>query len=71
MLSKAGNEDGKKTRIVKCGYTQLKIVHYFTTGEKEVRCWTVGQGSTALLGTIVTLFQYFLSFVLQALHFSD
>ena len=34
VLPKAGDEDGEKTRIVKCGYTQLKIMYYFKAGEK-------------------------------------
>lgn len=59
-LKKAGDEDGQKAllatlngrgsvvpRIIKCGYKQLKLMYYFTAGEKEVRCWTVAQGATA------------------------
>jgi obg-like ATPase 1 len=59
-LQKAGNEEGVKAllatldgrgsvlpRIIKCGYRQLKLMYYFTAGEKEVRCWTVAQGATA------------------------
>jgi len=34
-------------RIIKCGYKQLKLMYYFTAGEKEVRCWTVAKGATA------------------------
>jgi obg-like ATPase 1 len=34
-------------RIIKCGYNQLKLMYYFTAGEKEVRCWTVAVGATA------------------------
>eukprot|EP00571_Detonula_confervacea_P011288 CAMPEP_0172300058 /NCGR_PEP_ID=MMETSP1058-20130122/2234_1 /TAXON_ID=83371 /ORGANISM="Detonula confervacea, Strain CCMP 353" /LENGTH=406 /DNA_ID=CAMNT_0013009725 /DNA_START=30 /DNA_END=1250 /DNA_ORIENTATION=+ len=60
VLRKAGDVDGEKAlldtlngrgsvlnRIVKCGYKQLKLMYYFTAGEKEVRCWTVMQGATA------------------------
>ena len=59
-LRKAGDLDGEKAlldslkgrgsvlpRIVKCGYKQLKLMYYFTAGEKEVRCWTVATGATA------------------------
>jgi len=60
-LRKAGDVDGEQAlldslngsrgsvlpRIVKCGYKQLKLMYYFTAGEKEVRCWTVAQGATA------------------------
>ena len=34
-------------RIIKCGYKQLNLQYYFTAGEKEVRCWTIMEGSTA------------------------
>eukprot|EP00899_Mesostigma_viride_P000770 jgi/Mesvir1/10694/Mv13784-RA.1 len=34
-------------KIVKCGYGELKLMYYFTAGEKEVRCWTVMRGVTA------------------------
>jgi len=60
VLRKAGDVDGEDAlldtlngrgsvlqRIVKCGYKQLKLMYYFTAGEKEVRFWTVGQGETA------------------------
>jgi obg-like ATPase 1 len=61
-LQKAENLDGEQAlldtllgpgrgsvlpRIIKCGYKQLKLMYYFTAGEKEVRCWTVAVGSTA------------------------
>jgi len=59
-LRKAEDVDGEKAlldqlngrtsvlpRIIKCGYKQLKLMYYFTAGEKEVRCWTVAQGATA------------------------
>lgn len=65
QLRKAGDVDGEKAlldtlsngrgsvlpRIVKCGYKQLKLMYYFTAGEKEVRCWTVAVGATAPQGT--------------------
>jgi len=60
FLTKAGDVDGERAlletlkgrgsvlpRIIKCGYKQLKLMYYFTAGEKEVRCWTVAQGATA------------------------
>lgn len=34
-------------RIIKCGYRQLNLQYFFTTGEKEVRCWTTMKGVTA------------------------
>jgi obg-like ATPase 1 len=71
-LRKAGDLDGEKAlldqvngrgsvlpRIVKCGYKQLRLMYYFTAGEKEVRCWTVAEGATApeAAGVIHTDFQ--------------
>jgi len=73
-LKTAGDKDGEQAlldqiqgsgrgsmlpRIVKCGYKQLKLMYYFTAGEKEVRCWTVAQGATApeAAGVIHTDFQ--------------
>ena len=71
-LRKGGDVDGEKAlldslngrgsvlpRIVKCGYKQLKLMYYFTAGEKEVRCWTVATGATApqAAGVIHTDFQ--------------
>ena len=34
-------------RIIKVGYKRLQLIHYFTAGEDEVRCWTVRVGSKA------------------------
>lgn len=42
-----GGRNSVLPRIVKCGYKQLQWMYYFTAGVKEVRCWTVAQGSTA------------------------
>lgn len=47
------NEDEKKKvaeelgapsmidRLIKAGYKNLQLVHYFTAGEDEVKCWTI------------------------------
>ena len=35
------------TRIVKVGYNALQLIHYFTAGEDEVKCWTIRQGTKA------------------------
>jgi obg-like ATPase 1 len=43
----AGGRGSMLPRIIKCGYKQLKLMYYFTAGEKEVRCWTVAVGATA------------------------
>ena len=34
-------------RIIKAGYKNLQLIHYFTAGEDEVKCWTVRDGSKA------------------------
>lgn len=34
-------------KILKCGYEQLGLIHYFTVGEIEVRCWTIQRGTKA------------------------
>ena len=34
-------------RIIKCGYKNLQLIHFFTAGEDEVRCWTLRDGSKA------------------------
>lgn len=31
-------------RIIKSGYKNLQLCHYFTAGEDEVRCWTIRDG---------------------------
>jgi len=34
-------------RIIKAGYKNLQLIHFFTAGEDEVRCWTLRDGSKA------------------------
>jgi obg-like ATPase 1 len=34
-------------RIVKVGYNVLNLQYFFTSGEDEVRCWTIPAGATA------------------------
>ncbi|MGL4722165.1 MAG: redox-regulated ATPase YchF [Desulfovibrionaceae bacterium] len=34
-------------QIIKTGYSALGLISYFTVGEKEVRAWTIHEGSTA------------------------
>lgn len=50
--SKGG--DGKKApemsmipKITKTGYKMLELIHYFTAGEDEVKCWTIREGTKA------------------------
>lgn len=46
-------------RVIKTGYHNLNLVHFFTAGPDEVRAWTVKQGTLApaAAGTIHTDFQ--------------
>jgi ribosome-binding ATPase YchF (GTP1/OBG family) len=34
-------------RIIKAGYKNLQLIHYFTSGSDEVKCWTLRDGSKA------------------------
>mmetsp|Transcript_40887 Transcript_40887/g.47532 ORF Transcript_40887/g.47532 Transcript_40887/m.47532 type:complete len:394 (+) Transcript_40887:40-1221(+) len=34
-------------KITKTGYKMLELIHYFTAGEDEVKCWTVRDGAKA------------------------
>jgi obg-like ATPase 1 len=35
------------SKIIKTGYTTLRLIHYFTAGEDEVKCWTIREGTKA------------------------
>ena len=34
-------------KIVNVGYRALRLIHYFTAGEDEVKCWTIREGTKA------------------------
>jgi len=34
-------------KITQAGYNHLQLVHYFTAGEDEVKCWTIRKGTKA------------------------
>ena len=34
-------------KILETGYHALQLIHFFTVGEDEVKCWTVRQGTKA------------------------
>jgi obg-like ATPase 1 len=34
-------------RIIKAGYKHLQLIHFFTAGEDEVKCWTIREGCKA------------------------
>jgi len=44
------------TKIIKTGYNAINLVHFFTCGEGEVRCWTIRKYTKApqAAGTIHT-----------------
>lgn len=46
-------------KIIKTGYNVLNLVHFFTGGEDEVKCWTILSGTKApqAAGTIHTDFE--------------
>jgi len=46
-------------KIAKQGYSHLQLIHFFTGGEDEVKCWTIKKGTKApqAAGTIHTDFE--------------
>lgn len=42
-----GSQDSGINALIKAAYTNLGLISYFTTGEKETRAWTVRKNSTA------------------------
>lgn len=34
-------------KIITTGYKTLRLIHYFTAGEDEVKCWTIREGTKA------------------------
>lgn len=48
-------------KIIKTGYKELNLVHYFTAGADEVRCWTIRKFTKApdAAGVIHTDFKDF------------
>ena len=34
-------------KMIKLGYSTLRLIHYFTAGEDEVKCWTIREGTKA------------------------
>lgn len=46
FLDELGLEEPGLNRLIRAGYELLHLETYFTAGEKEVRAWTIQQGST-------------------------
>ena len=34
-------------KLIKTGYLTIRLIHYFTAGEDEVKCWTIREGTKA------------------------
>ena len=47
FLADLGLEEPGVAKLIRSAYSLLKLQTYFTAGEKEVRAWTVKEGSTA------------------------
>jgi len=47
FLADMGLEEPGVAKLIRAAYGLLKLQTYFTAGEKEVRAWTVKEGSTA------------------------
>ncbi len=47
FLESLGLEEAGLARVIRAGYDLLGLMTYFTAGVKEVRAWTVREGSTA------------------------
>lgn len=50
IRKKAADEMGAPSclnKIIKTGYSTLRLIHYFTAGEDEVKCWTIREGYKA------------------------
>jgi ribosome-binding ATPase YchF (GTP1/OBG family) len=47
FLRELGLEVSGLDQVIRVGYRLLNLLTFFTAGEKEVRAWTTGAGSTA------------------------
>ena len=47
FLELAGAESGGLEQVIRTSYGILGLISFFTMNEEQVRCWTLGQGSTA------------------------
>lgn len=45
--NKAGIETSQVNNIIHDGYKLLNLIHFFTVGTDENRCWTIRKGSKA------------------------
>jgi obg-like ATPase 1 len=58
-LQEIGAKRSMLDKIIQTGYEHLELIHFFTVGETEVRCWTVRKGAKApeAAGTIHSDFE--------------
>jgi len=47
FLDALGVEDSGLAQVIRAGYSLLELLTFFTAGKKEVRAWTIRNGSTA------------------------
>ncbi len=47
FLTEIGIAEPARDRFIRAAYSLLDLISFFTTGEDEVRAWTITQGSTA------------------------
>ena len=47
FLQDMGHEESGLDMVIRAGYALLDLLTFFTVGPREVRAWTVRQGSTA------------------------
>jgi ribosome-binding ATPase len=47
FLAGMGLAESGLDRLIRCGYELLGLITYFTAGKKEVRAWTIPQGTKA------------------------
>eukprot|EP00767_Chilomastix_cuspidata_P007461 gnl/Chilomastix_cuspidata/815.p1 GENE.gnl/Chilomastix_cuspidata/815~~gnl/Chilomastix_cuspidata/815.p1 ORF type:complete len:407 (+),score=146.10 gnl/Chilomastix_cuspidata/815:109-1221(+) len=60
------------TRIVNTGYNSIHLIHFFTCGADEVRCWTIREGTEAAdAGAVIhsDFRDFFIS--VDTIHFDD
>jgi len=46
-LQEIGIEEPARERFIRASYALLDLISFFTTGEDEVRAWTIAQGTVA------------------------
>lgn len=58
-IIKETNTESALGKIITAGYHSLDLIHYFTAGEDEVKCWTIRKGdkAPAAAGVIHTDFE--------------